>query len=312
MSPTEPFFSYSEWLKHRFSGKLQKLPIDAGFTCPNRDGTKATGGCVFCNNKAFNTSYCDSSHSISRQIENGKKFYADKYPDMRYLAYFQAYSNTYAPVEVLRQRFEEALAAEDVVGIIIATRPDCVNEEKLDYIGTLSTRSFVMMEYGIESTFDSTLRRINRGHDFACTVNAMNETARRRIITCGHTILGLPGEDEHMMLEQARALSQLPIDVLKIHQLQIIRGTTLANEFSSGLVAYPFADVEAYINLLVSFIRRLRPTIALERFVSQCPNGLLIAPKWGVKNQLFNQRLKENMQRNGYRQGDLYDSQMKG
>ena len=307
MSTTEPYYSYSTWLKRHFNVKVQKISIDAGFTCPNRDGVVGTGGCVFCNNRAFNTSYCNPSHSISRQIENGKKFYAEKYPDMKYLAYFQAYSNTYAPIEVLRRRFEEALGANDIVGIIIATRPDCIDDEILDYIHELSKKSFVVLEYGIESTFNSTLALINRGHDYECTVNAFNKTAELGIMTCGHIILGLPGEDERMMLMQANTLSRLPMEILKIHQLQIIRGTKLADDFASGRLPYPFADVDAYIQLLSAFIQRLRPDLALERFVSQSPRDLLIAPQWGVKNQLFNERLKEYMCRNGIHQGDLYE-----
>lgn len=210
---------------------MQKLAVDAGFSCPNRDGRLSTGGCTFCNNDAFNTSYCDRRKSITRQLEDGKRFFGRKQAGTKYLAYFQAFSNTYAPLLLLKAMYEEALAVDDVTGIVIGTRPDCVDKEKLDYIEQLSRRALVIMEYGLESCNDETLRRVNRGHDFACGKRAIEETHKRGIHTCAHLILGLPGEDKAEMLRQADVVSSLPIDILKLHQLQIVRGTAMAREY---------------------------------------------------------------------------------
>ena len=218
---------------------------------------------------------------------------------MKFLAYFQAYTNTYAKVEELRAMYEEALAVDDVVGVVIGTRPDCVSDELLDYLEKLSHRTFVLVEYGIESANDETLRRINRGHDFACSRDAVERTHRRGILTGGHIIIGLPGEDAEESLRQAPVISSLPLDILKIHQMQIIKGTRLAQEYAE----HPFHvyTVEEYIDVIVRYIQLLRKDLVLERFVSQSPKSLLVAPKWGLKNyeftNLLNNRLKQMAQR---------------
>ena len=218
---------------------------------------------------------------------------------MKYLAYFQAYTNTYAKVEELKAMYEEALRVDDVVGIVIGTRPDCVSDELLDYLEELSRLTFVLVEYGIESANDDTLRRINRGHDFACCRNAVERTHARGILTGGHIIIGLPGEDAGESLRQAPIISSLPLDILKIHQMQIIKGTRLAQEYAE----HPFHvyTVDEYIDVIVRYIRLLRKDLVLERFVSQSPKDLLIAPKWGLKNyeftNLLNNKLKELCQK---------------
>lgn len=262
---------------------MQKLAVDAGFSCPNRDGRLSTGGCTFCNNDAFNTSYCDRRKSITRQLEDGKRFFGRKQAGTKYLAYFQAFSNTYAPLPLLKAMYEEALAVDDVTGIVIGTRPDCVDKEKLDYIEQLSRRALVIMEYGLESCNDATLRRVNRGHDFACGKRAIEETHKRGIHTCAHLILGLPGEDKAEMLRQADVVSSLPIDILKLHQLQIVRGTAMAREYEQ----HPFHTftLEEYVDLLADYLPRLRDDMVMERFVSETPPKLLMAPRWGVKPQ---------------------------
>lgn len=246
---------------------MQKLAVDAGFSCPNRDGRLSTGGCTFCNNDAFNTSYCDRRKSITRQLEDGKRFFGRKQAGTKYLAYFQAFSNTYAPLPLLKAMYEEALAVDDVTGIVIGTRPDCVDKEKLDYIEQLSRRALVIMEYGLESCNDETLRRVNRGHDFACGKRAIEETHKRGIYTCAHLILGLPGEDKAEMLRQADVVSSLPIDILKLHQLQIVRGTAMAREYER----HPFHTftLEEYVDLLADYLPRLRDDMVMERFVRQ-------------------------------------------
>lgn len=299
-----PYNDFGAWLRSHFPYKVQKISVDAGFTCPNRDGRIGRGGCTFCDNNTFNPSYCNKNSSIREQLETGKKFFARKYPEMKYLAYFQAYTNTYAPLDTLKRMYEEALGTENVVGIVIGTRPDCVNKELLDYLGSLSQQVFVSVEYGIESTNDTTLKNINRGHSFDCTRRAISETAARGITVGGHIILGLPGEDTQESLRQASIISQTELDILKIHQLQIIRGTRLEREYSE----HPFHlyTPEEYIGLLTEYIRRLRPNIVLDRFTSQSPADMLVAPRWGLKNHEFADRLANHMRAVGAYQGQLY------
>ena len=217
---------------------------------------------------------------------------------MKYLAYFQAYSNTYAPLEELKRKYEEALAVDDVVGLVTGTRPDCVSDEALDYLQQLNQHTFLIVEYGIESANDNTLRRINRGHTFDCSRQAIIKAHQRGIITCGHIILGLPGEDEEEMLHQASTISQLPLDILKLHQLQIIKGTPLAKEYE----AHPFHvfSAEEYVNLVIRYVSQLRNDLVLERFVSQSPPNMVIAPKWGLKNHEFTDLLNKRIRELGY------------
>ena len=289
---------YSHWIREQFPFRVQKISVDAAFSCPNRDGRLSLGGCTFCDNKTFNPSYCDRGKSITQQLEEGKAFFAKKYPEMKYLAYFQAYSNTYAPLEELKRKYEEALAVDDVVGLVIGTRPDCVSDEALDYLQQLNQRTFLIVEYGIESANDNTLRRINRGHTFDCSRQAIIKAHQRGIITCGHIILGLPGEDEKEMLHQASTISQLPLDILKLHQLQIIKGTHLAKEYE----AHPFHvfSAEEYVNLVIRYVSKLRNDLVLERFVSQSPPNMVIAPKWGLKNHEFTDLLNKRIRELGY------------
>lgn len=285
---------FGSWIRKQFPDfRVQKISIDAGFSCPNRDGKISSGGCTYCDNRTFNPSYCDRRKSITEQLEKGKAFFSRKYPDMKYLAYFQAYTNTYAKVELLRDMYEEALRVKDVVGIVIGTRPDCVSDELLDYLEELNRHTFVLVEYGIESANDETLKRINRGHDFACCRDAVERTHARGILTGGHIIIGLPGEDAEESLRQAPVISSLPLDILKIHQMQIIKGTRLAQEYA----VHPFHvyTVEEYIDVIVRYIRLLRKDLVLERFVSQSPKDLLIAPKWGLKNYEFTNLLNNKL-----------------
>ncbi|MGN0222243.1 MAG: TIGR01212 family radical SAM protein [Prevotella sp.] len=296
-----PYNDYGHWLRSQFPYKVQKISIDAGFSCPNRDGTLSQGGCIFCDNRTFNPSYCNRQKSIREQLQEGKEFFRRKYPDMKYLAYFQAYSNTYAPIETLQKRYEEALECEDVVGIVIGTRPDCIDGPKLSYLQQLSRQVFVTVEYGIESTNDEVLQRINRGHDYACARKAVEETAARGITTAAHLILGLTEEDEKQCETQARQISALPLDILKLHQLQIIKGTPLAMQYQE----HPFHlySVNEFIRLTGIYIAHLRPNIVLERFVSQSPKELLLAPQWGLKNHEFTNLLVNYLKEKGIHQG---------
>lgn len=289
-----PYRDFGSWLHDQFPFKVQKIAVDAGFSCPNRDGRLSTGGCSYCDNRTFNPSYCDRRKSVTEQLEEGKRFFSRKYPDMRYLAYFQAFTNTYAPISQLRELYEEALCVEGIVGIVVGTRPDCVSDELLDYLGQLSKRCFVLVEYGIESANDQTLLRINRGHSFACCQDAVRRSKERGLLVGGHIILGLPGEDAEESIRQAPIISSLPIDILKIHQLQVIRGTRLAAEYAER--AFPIYTLDSYLDVVVRFIERLRADLILERFVSQSPPELLVAPRWGIKNHVFVHLLLRRMQ----------------
>ena len=302
---TPYYYDYGTWIRHRFPFRVQKISIDAGFTCPNRDGRLSTGGCIYCDNRTFNPAYCQRKDSITQQLEAGKQFFARKYPEMKYLAYFQAYTNTYASISHLRELYEEALSVKDIVGIVIGTRPDCISDELLDYLEDLNRRTFLIVEYGVESANDDTLRRINRGHSFAQSRLAIEKTHQRGILTGAHIILGLPGEDAQENLRQAPLISSLPIDILKIHQMQIIRDTRLADEFERE--PFHIYSVNEYIELIANYIQRLRKDLVLERFVSQSPKELLITPQWGLKNHEFTDLLNNYLKNHQIHQGDLFE-----
>ena len=295
---------YSSWIRKKLNGRVQKISIDAGFSCPNRDGKLSYGGCTFCDNRTFNPAYCQPEKSIRQQIIEGKNFFSKKYPEMKYLAYFQAYSNTYGTLDDIRRKYEEALEMEGIVGIVIGTRPDCINGSFLDYIEKLKNDFFVTIEYGIESVNDQSLSRVNRGHNFQCSLNAIKATHDRGILTCGHIILGLPGESAEENIRQASIVSNLPLDILKLHQLQIIKGTRLAAEYNDR--PFKLYTSDEYIRLVSAYIERLRKDIVLERFVSQSPAEMLVAPKWGLKNHEFTHKLISYMKSHGAYQGRLF------
>ena len=305
---TLPYNSYAEYFRRLFGRRVQKLSVDAGFTCPNRDGTLATGGCTFCNNGAFTPSYCRPDKSIRQQIDEGIEFHRRRYREaQRYLVYFQAYSNTYAPVEVLRQRYAEALGHPDVAGIVVGTRPDCVDEQKLDLLAELSRTSYVAVEYGIESVCDATLRAVNRGHDFAAAVRAVRMTAERGIAAGGHFILGFPGESDRMILDSADAINELPLTTVKFHQLQIMRGTTMAAQYDANPGQFRTWSIGEYIDLVTGLLRRLRPDLVVERFAGEAPPRYHHTQGWGlVRNETLWAMLARRMNELGARQGDSY------
>lgn len=306
----DEIFCYKEfgtYLRGEFGCKVQKITIDGGFTCPNRDGTKGRGGCTYCNNRTFSPAFCHKHLPVAEQMKEGIAFFAHKYPSMRYLAYFQAYTNTYDSLDNLKQRYEDALGVEGCVGIVIGTRPDCMPEELLDYLVELKKRTFVLVEYGIESTSDKTLLRINRGHDYACAVDAVKRTAARGIPVGAHIILGLPGESREELMQQAATLSELPLTTLKLHQLQLIRGTKMAEEYSLAPEDFSLFSLEDYIETVVDYVERLNPDFVLERFASQSPKELLIAPDWGLKNHELVEKIKRRMRERDTWQGKKYN-----
>ncbi|MBQ9642136.1 MAG: TIGR01212 family radical SAM protein [Bacteroidaceae bacterium] len=294
---------FGPWLSGWLGCKAQKISINAGFTCPNRDGTVGLGGCTYCNNQTFNPTYCETRKSITQQLEEGKKFFARKYPTMKYLAYFQAYTNTYGSLDTLMAKYEEALAVSDVVGLVIGTRPDCMPDSLLDHLEQLSRDCHILVEYGVESIYDTTLQRINRGHTHAQTAEAIRRTALRGIPVGAHIILGFPGESKEMILNEAAELSALPLTTLKLHQLQLIKGTRMAEEYAQCPADFPRFSVDEYIDLVIDFIVRLRPSMVLERFVSQSPASLLATPGWGLKNYEFTAKLRQRMDERNVWQG---------
>lgn len=292
------YLEYSDYLARLFPGrKMQKLTVNARFTCPNRDGSKGRGGCIYCNNEAFNPSFANSLLSVEEQLEKAKQFFGHKYPDMRYLAYFQAYTNTYGrSTDELLSLYSRALAVDKVDGVIIGTRPDCVGAPLLDSLALInSPESRIIIEYGAESAHDSTLVTINRGHTWADTVRAVEMTAARGIETGVHLILGLPGETEDMMLQTVDELNRLPVSTVKFHQMQVVEGTELARRYRAGNTDLKIYEIDDYIDLCVKIVGRLRKDIAIERFTSQSPESMLIAPRWGLKNYVFVDRLKKKL-----------------
>lgn len=286
---------------------MQKLSIDGGFTCPNRDGTKGTGGCAFCNNASFSPAYCREAGSITRQIDEGARFFGRKYTGQKYLAYFQSYSGTYAPLAVLRERYEEALAHPTVAGLVVGTRPDTVSAGALDYLQEIAARGkYVCVEFGVESADDEVLRAVNRGHGFAEAEAAIRAASGRGIAVGAHLIFGLPGETPEKMLAGAMRLCALPVDILKLHQLQIVRGTRMAEQYAERPEDFRLYTEEEYLDFVARVIERIPPGICLERFVNQSPPEYLLAPKWGAKNFEFAAKLDKRLEELDTWQGKLY------
>lgn len=275
------FNSYSAFLTGLFGSRVQKISIDAGFSCPNRDGKISTGGCTFCSNAAFNPSYCKPEKSIRQQIEEGIEFHQRRYRRVnKYLAYFQPYSNTYKPLEELKRIYQQALEISEIIGIVIGTRPDLIDEPLLHHLNDIQKTHYVMLEYGVESVYDETLKRINRGHDYATAERAIRLTAQYGIPCGAHFIFGLPGETKAMMLDAAGVISQLPLTTVKFHQLQIFKGTKIAEEYLEHPEAFYLFDLEEYIDFVIDFAERLNPDIVIERFAGEVPPRYLISEPW--------------------------------
>lgn len=290
----KPYRDFSDFLADYFPGKMQKLTIDAGFTCPNRDGTLGRGGCSYCSNAAFSPGYKLRHRSIEEQIATSKTFFARKYPSMRYLVYFQSFTSTFgADAAQLSELYHRALQCDGVDGVIVGTRPDCMPDEVLHCLKTLD--AFAMVEYGAESSHDATLNRVNRCHTWAQTVDAVLRTHDAGLPVGLHFILGLPGETRKDMLETVERINLLPVDVVKFHQLQVVRGTRMHQEYESGAINVARWSVDEYLDLCCEIVKRLRHDIAIDRFVSQTPADLLVAPRWGLKNYQFTSLLHRRL-----------------
>lgn len=294
--------------KKRFSERVQKISIDAGFTCPNRDGSKGVGGCSYCNNNSFNPAYCSPKKSISEQIRLGIDFFNTKYKAQSYLAYFQAYSNTYGHVDHLKKIYEEALSHEKVIGLVIGTRPDCVPESLLTYLEDLAKDYYISIEYGVESVNNLALEAINRGHTYQEAESTILKTANRGIHIGAHLVNGLPFDTPKMMIEHAVQLSNLPIDSLKLHQLQVLNDTSMAKQYQEKPEQFHLFEMEEYLDFVVDLIERINPNVSLDRFINQAPKGWLIAPKWGIKNFEFVDKLDKKLEGRDTWQGRLYET----
>ncbi|MCG8410800.1 MAG: TIGR01212 family radical SAM protein [Bacteroidales bacterium] len=285
------FNAYSNYFKRTFGERVQKVTIDAGFTCPNRDGTKGEGGCTYCNNDAFNPSYCMPEKTVKQQIIEGIEFHEKRYRRAnKFLAYFQAYSNTYAPIEKLKEIYNQALQIDGIAGIVIGTRPDCIDDEKLEYFKSLSEKYYVILEYGIESCNNQTLKNINRGHTFEDAIAALEKTKKYGLKAGAHFIFGLPGESKEYLLQQAKTISKLPLDTVKFHQLQIIKGTAMEQDYIKNPEKYQFFELSEYIEFFIKFLEQLNPNFVVERFAGEVPPRFLSGPGWGLirNDQILN------------------------
>jgi hypothetical protein len=304
------FNAYSNYNKAKYGERIQKVAIDAGFTCPNRDGTAAFGGCSYCNNDSFNPSYCDPSKPISQQLEDGMEFLSRRYKVKKYLAYFQAYSNTYSSLDSLKDIYEQALDHPDVCGLVIGTRPDCVDEEKLAYFEELSKSYDITIEYGIESCYNKTLARINRGHRFEKTVEALKISANRGIFISGHLIFGLPGESREEMLEQVDIINTLGLDSIKLHQLHIVKKTVMAFEYRANPSEFNLFSLEEYKEFITEFIERLDPKIIIQRLFGEAPPYMMAGPTWGdLRNSDVLERIEAHLEEKNTYQGRLFKSE---
>ena len=278
------YLDYSSFIKLQFGERVQKIALDIGFSCPNRDGSKGYGGCTYCNNNTFNPDYCEPEKSIQEQLEHGTQFFAKKKDYNHYLAYFQAYTNTYTDIDSLKKMYQEALKVPNIIGLVIGTRPDCISDEVIDYLSFLSKKYFIALEFGVESTNENTLLAVNRCHTFEETKTTFEKCKNKGFHLGAHIILGLPGESKEDLLQHAFEVSKLPINTLKIHQLQIVKNSVMAAQYKKNPENFDLFTVDNYIEFVSEFITKLRPDIIIERFISETPSDLLIAPKWGLKN----------------------------
>lgn len=305
---TRRFHSYSRYFKDMFGTRVQKVTVNAGFTCPNRDGTIGKGGCTFCNNGAFSPSYCTPDKTVRQQIEEGLEFHANRYRKAeKYLAYFQSFSNTHAPLDELKKIYDQAFEVPGVIGIVIGTRPDCIDRQKLDYFARLAEQHYVIIEYGIESCYDRTLQQINRGHDVSTAQRAVRDTAERGIHTGAHFILGLPGETKQMMIDQTAMINDMPLDTVKFHQLQLFKDTAMGEEYFLHPDKFSLFELPEYIAFFTEVLTRLRPGLVIERFAGEAPPRFHIGHRWGlIRNEQLLSMLEKYLEKTDSWQGKYY------
>ena len=303
------YLDYSSFIKSTFGERVQKISLDIGFSCPNRDGSKGYGGCTYCNNNTFNPDYCEPTKSIKEQLGKGISIFGKKYETQKYLAYFQAYTNTYSDIESLKKMYEEALSVEGVIGLVIGTRPDCISDEIIHYLSFLSKKHFISLEFGVESTLNRTLQNVNRCHTFEETKLAFERCASKGFHLGAHLIIGLPGETKKELLNHAIEISKLPIDTLKLHHLQIVKNSIMGFQYKKNPENFKLFTSESYIDFITDFIGYLRPTIIIERFISETPQDLLIAPKWNnLKNFEIVAKIDKKLTEKNMWQGKFYNT----
>ena len=300
--------AFAPYFKELFGERVQKISVDAGFTCPNRDGTKGYGGCTYCNNNAFNPSYCHPEKPLAQQIREGIEFHQVRYRRAnKYLVYFQPYSNTYAPLDHLKELYETALAQPGVIGLVIGTRPDCVDREKLQYLGELSKNYYITVEYGVESVYNETLKRINRQHTYEESVKAIELSRKYDLHTGAHFIFGLPGESRQMMMDSVQEINKLPLNSIKFHQLQIVEGTAMAKDYALHPKDYDLFSFDEYVDFIIRFTERLNPTFIIERFAGEVPPRFLAGPGWGlIRNDQINVAIEKEMGKRNTWQGKFF------
>lgn len=304
------FNSYTAYFQQQFGGRVQKISIDAGFTCPNRDGSKGLGGCTFCANDAFNPSYCQPAKSVTEQLQEGVAFHRKRYRRSKgYLAYFQAYTNTYAEVSKLQELYEEALCFDGVLGLVIGTRPDAVNDEVLELLTRLNQKAYVMVEYGVESVHQQTLERINRAHSYDCAVESIVKTAQCGLSCGAHLIFGLPGETHDMMLASVAEVSKLPLTTVKFHQLQIFKHTVMANEYLINPEAFKLFSLDEYVDFICNVTEQLNPDMVIERFAGEVPPRYLVSAPWGeLRYDAILQLIERELEKRQTFQGKYFHS----
>lgn len=301
------YSDYNSFVKLHFGERVQKISLDVGFSCPNRDGSKGYGGCTYCNNNTFNPDYCEPQKSIAAQLQEGIEFFAKRGRNKKFLAYFQAYTNTYSDLVSLKAMYEEALSVPNVVGLVIGTRPDCISDEVIAYLEELSKDYFISLDFGVESTNEKTLLDINRCHTFSDTIATFEKCKDKGFHLGAHIIMGLPGESKNDLMQHAVELSKLPIDTLKIHHLQIVRNSVMAVQYKRNPEDFDLFTLDAYLDFVTDFIGYLRPDIIIERFISEAPKDLLVAPKWGgIRKQEILNRIDQKLKAKNTWQGKYY------
>ena len=295
---------FNSYLREQFGCRVRKITIDAGFSCPNRDGTLSFSGCIYCDRKGSGTGAARRGQSITDQIQQAKARLAARYKAEKFLAYFQAFTNTYAPCDILRKRYDEALADSDIAGLAIGTRPDCVDKEKLNLIERYTTTHMVWIEYGLQSMHNRSLKRINRGHTFEDFVHAVRMTQHRNILICAHVILGLPGESKEDILDTASAIADLGIHGIKIHSLYILKETSLSMLYRAG--GCTTLDQNTYVEWVAAFLERLCPDIIIQRLTGDPNPSALLAPGWALNKQQTLSLIQKNLEDRDSCQGSLY------
>jgi len=303
------YLDYSSFIKSTFGKRVQKISLDIGFSCPNRDGSKGYGGCTYCNNNTFNPDYCEPTKSIQEQLQQGIRFFSKKYKTQKYLAYFQAYTNTYSDFESLKLLYDEALNVDGITGLVIGTRPDCISDAVIDYLSFLSKKYFISLEFGVESTLNKTLLEVNRCHTFEDTKNMYEKCKNRGFHIGAHLIIGLPGETKKELLNHVFEISKLPINTLKLHHLQIVKNSVMEVQYKRNPEKFNLFSSEEYIDFITDFISYLRPDIVIERFISETPQDLLIAPKWNnLKNFEVVAKIDKKLIKKNIWQGKFYQN----